>query len=100
MIAFARAHKTALWAEFIVIVLSVTALFVASHLGLVATEDSLGWMLLYGALPWSLAAAAVPDVIGMVMIALGLGFNMVVVTIVVGYALAWWLKTLRYDNDG
>ena len=99
MIAFARAHKTALWAEFVVVALSAMALPVAGYFRLVVTEESLGWMMLFGSLPWSIAATAVPGIIGMAIIAVGLGFNAVVATTLVCYAITWWLTTLRYDND-
>ena len=99
MIAFARAHKFVLWAEFVAVALSVMALHVASYFRFVATEESLGWMMLFGSLPWSIAAIALPGSIGMVIIAVGLGFNAVAATIVVCYAISWWLKTLRYKID-
>jgi len=99
MIAFLRAHKIALWVEFAVVALSVLALHAASYLHLVATEESLGWMMLFGALPWSAAAIAMPGFIGMVVIAVGLGVNAVACTIVVCCVISWWLKTLRYNND-
>jgi hypothetical protein len=99
VIAFARAHKIALWAEFVVVALSVMALPVAGYFRLVVTEESLGWMILYGSLPWSIAATAVPDIIGMVVIAVGLGFSTVAATTVICYAISWWLNTLRYNND-
>jgi hypothetical protein len=100
VIAFARTHAVALWAEFVVVALLVMALFVASYFGLIVTEESWGWMMLFGSLPWSVAATAAPGIIGMVIVAVGLGFNTVAATTVVCYAISWWLKTLRYNNDG
>jgi hypothetical protein len=91
MIAFARAHKIALWAEFIVVALSVLAIPVAG--------EPWGWMMVFGSLPWSIAATALPGTIGLAIIAVGLGFNVVLATIVIFSGVSWWLKTLRYDND-
>ena len=85
----------ALWTEFIVVVLSVMAVSVASYFRWVVLEESGGWMMLFGSLPWSLAATVVPSVVGLVIIALGMGINVVLATIVICYSVSWWLKTLR-----
>ena len=92
VIAFVKAHKIALWTEFIVVALSAMAM--------PFTGESGGWMMFFGSLPWSLAATAVPSFIALPIVAVGLGFNVVLATIVIWRSLAWWLKTLRYDNDG
>lgn len=98
MITFARAHKIALWTEFGVIVLLVLALPVAGYFGWGLSGESGGWLLFFCALPWSLAAAALPAFIGVVILAVGLGINAVLATIVIGSSISWWLKTLRYEN--
>jgi hypothetical protein len=51
VIAFARTHAVALWPEFVVVALLVMALSVASYFGLIVTEESWGWMMLFGSLP-------------------------------------------------
>jgi hypothetical protein len=96
MITFAKAHKVALGIEFIVIALLVLAMPVAGYFGRGLSGESGGWLLFFCALPWSLAAAAVPAFIGVVILAVGLGINAVIATIVIGSAISWWLKTLRY----
>jgi hypothetical protein len=100
VITFARAHKIALWTEFVVVALSVMAMAIASHFRWAVPEESWGWMTLFGSLPWSIAATEVPSIFGLVIIAVGLGFNVVLATIVICYFVSWWLKTLRYNNDG
>ena len=100
MIAFARTHAVALWTEFTVVVFFFMALPVASYFGLVTSEESWGWLMFYGSLPWSIAATAVPNFVGATLVAVGLGINSVAATTVVCYAISWWLKTLRFDNDG
>ena len=99
MITFAKAHKIALWIEFAVIVLFVLAVPIANYFGWGFSGESMGWML-FAAFPWSMAAMAGPGFIGVVILAVGLGINGVLATIVVGCSVSWWLKTLRYDNDG
>lgn len=100
MLAFARTHAIALWAEFTVVVLFFLALPVVNYFGLVTPEESWGWLMFYGSLPWSIAATAVPNFVGATFVAVGLGINSVAATIVVWYAVSWWLETLRYGNDG
>ena len=79
--------------------LAAPVLHVVNHFWPGYTGQSWGWMMMFGSLPWSIAAAAVPAWIGMIILAVGLGVNMVIATTVVWYAIAWWLKTLRYRND-
>ena len=100
MITFAKAHKIALWTEFVVVALSAMALPIASHFRWAVPAETWGWMALFGSLPWSIVATRVPGNFGLVIIAVGLGFNVVLATIVIGYVVSWWLKTLRYNNDG
>lgn len=99
MIAFVKARKIVLWVEFSTVVLLVLALFIADHFW--HFGESLGWMMLFGSIPWSAMALAVPQmgVFAVAVIAVGLGFNTVVITIVVWYAIAWWLNTFRFRND-
>jgi hypothetical protein len=99
MIAFARANQTVLWTVFCIAALSVPALQMANQLWPDHAGEGWGWMMLFAALPWSIAAAALPGWPGMLIWAVGLGVNAVIVTALTWYAISWWLKTLRFGND-
>ena len=98
MLAFARTHKVALWALFSIAALSVVALSVINNFRPSYTKESWGWMIFFGALPWSIVATVVPGWIGIPVMAIGLGVNVAATSTAVWYAISWWLKTLRNSN--
>jgi hypothetical protein len=101
VIAFARVHKAGLWLEFGAVTLLAVASFIANQFWPQYVGESWGWMLLFASLPWSALALAVPQVsvLAVVVVSVGLGFNTVVITTIVWYAIAWWLNTVRFSND-
>lgn len=99
MIAFARANRAILSAVFCIAALSVLALSTVNHFWPEYTGESWGWMMLFACLPWSVMAAAVPGWFGVIILALGFGVNVVIVTTVGWYVISWWLKTLRFGDD-
>jgi hypothetical protein len=86
VIAFARAHKVGLWLEFGTLTLLAVASFIANQFWPQYVGESWGWMLLFGSLPWSALALAVPQmgVFAVVIVSVGLGFNTVVITTITG----------------
>jgi len=75
MIDFARAHRFALWTVFCAVAVAVVAIFILYHVSPRFPGESWGWVVVFGAFPWSIPALAVPGWLGVPILAVGLGFN-------------------------
>jgi hypothetical protein len=90
MIAVARAHKDGLRMLFVAVVLLVVALVTIEHFWPVSDRESFGFMILFAAMPWTIAGLAIPiPFAGAIIIAGGIGINAVVIAIIL-----LWLRAL------
>jgi hypothetical protein len=87
-LAFAAARKGMLVALFLAGAALVPIVFVLQGLGVLPMGEPGGWLLIFAAMPWSLAVFAVPNPAGLAIIAVGLGINLVLVAAVVWYAVS------------
>lgn len=88
ILAVAKAHRHGLRLLFVAVVFLVVALVTLEHFSPVSDRESFGFMILFAAIPWSIAALAVPNgVLGAILVAGGIGVNAVAIAIVVLWCL-------------
>lgn len=88
IIAVAKAHRHGLRLLFVAVVFLVVALVTLEHFWPVNDRESFGFMILFAALPWSIAGLAIPNAFfGAILIAGGIGINAVAIAIVVLWCL-------------
>ena len=91
IIAVAKAHKRGLQLLFAAVVFLVVAAVTIEHFSPVSDRASFGFMILFAAMPWSIAGLAIPNAfVAAIIIAGGIGINAVIIAIVV----LWWLGLL------
>lgn len=95
IIAVAKAHQYGLRLLFAAVVFLFVALVTLEHFWHVNDRESFGFMILFAAMPWSLAGVAIPlPFLGAIIIAGGIGINAVAIAIVV----LWWLSLLGFGK--
>ena len=93
IIAVAKAHRRGLRLLFAFVVFLVIALVTIEHFWPVNNRESFGFMVLFAALPWSLAGLAIPNAfVAAIFIAGGIGINALAVAIII----LWWLSLLGF----
>ena len=74
------------------------AVFIVSAVEPGVLPESVGWMLLFASMPWSIPFLKVP-IVGLVILVVGFALNATIVIVAAWRAVSWWLRTLKFRND-
>jgi hypothetical protein len=84
---------------FIAMLLCPAAAFIANAVSPQLLPQSVGWMLMFGSVPWSLPLMQVPF-LGIAAVLVGFALNATIVVVACWRAWSWWLGTLKFPKDG